>query len=60
MKGLRLSPALARTASAFAIATSLSIPALAETASPNPGAEAANSPASDEVVAKTTVSSSRR
>ena len=60
MKGLRLSPALTRTASAFAIATCLSIPALAQTASPNPGAEATNAqppasgaavaPASDEVV----------
>ena len=49
MKGLRLSSTLARSASAFAIATCLSIPAaaLAQTASANPGAEP---PASDEVV----------
>jgi len=42
MKGLRLSPALGRSASAFAIATCLLVPgvALAQTASPNPGAVA--------------------
>jgi len=49
MKGLRLVPALGRSASAFAIATYLSIPgaALAQTASP--GAEATNAQPSNAI-----------